>query len=392
MSKSRYLQGRGPMTGTDGVRGQGKVELEEVANGLAGQKPFGEIIGRSQVIRLQIEKARRFARYDSAVLICGETGTGKGIFARAIHLAGSRSEQPFVRVNCGALPADLIENELFGHVAGAFTGAVCAKTGLIEQAQGGTLFLDEINSVPVGAQPKLLHFLDEGECRRLGSACSRRFDVRVISASNSSLPEAVRVGQFRKDLYFRLNVLSVHLPALRQRREDIPLLADYLLVQLRLRLGARQAACPASGGFNDLPRSFTAAALKKLMDYDWPGNVRELRKVIEMALVLSDGAQVEVQDLRLDSAAFTPPADEESFNASKARVVWEFEHSYLKEILARYAENITCAAKAAGKNRRAFFELLRKHNLLAPSPGEVAKPTEERLEGTDGRGDLRHGG
>ncbi len=341
---------------------------------------------------MQIEKARRFARYDSAVLICGETGTGKGIFARAIHLAGSRSEQPFVRVNCGALPADLIENELFGHVAGAFTGAVCAKTGLIEQAQGGTLFLDEINSVPVDAQPKLLHFLDEGECRRLGSACSRRFDVRVISASNSSLPEAVRGGQFRKDLYFRLNVLSVHLPALRHRREDIPLLADYLLVQLRLRLGARQAACPASGGFNDLPRSFTAAALKKLMDYDWPGNVRELRKVIEMALVLSDGAQVEVQDLRLDSAAFTPPADEESFNASKARVVWEFEHSYLKEILARYAENITCAAKAAGKNRRAFFELLRKHNLLAPSPGEVAKPTEERLEGTDGRGDLRHGG
>ncbi len=391
MSKPRYVQGHAPNTGTTSVSGQGRAELERVANGLTGQRAFEQIIGRSQAIRSQIEKARRYAGYDLAVLICGETGTGKGIFALAIHQAGSRSAQPFVTVNCGALPADLVENELFGHVAGAFTGAGSAQNGLIEQAQGGTLFLDEINSLPIAAQPKLLRFLDEGECRRLGSACSRRIDVRVISASNSNLPRAVRGGQFREDLYFRLNVLSMDLPALRQRREDIPLLADYLLVRLGPRLTAPQAASPRSARLNGLPSGFTAGALKKLKDYDWPGNVRELKQVIEKALVLSDGAQVDAQDLRLDSAPFTPAGVEGSFNAQKARVVREFECSYLKDILARSGGNITCAAKAAGKDRRAFFELLRKHNLLTHATGEVAEVTRERLNATHGRGDLRHG-
>ena len=382
MSKSRYLQGRGPMTGTSSARGQGRAELEPVANGLSGQSPFGQIIGRSQAIRSEIEKIQPYAHSDSPVLIFGETGTGKEIFARAIHDSGPRCPQRFVAVY-GALPVELVENELFGHVLGAFTGASRPHNGLIEQAHNGTLFLDEIDSFALIAQPKLLRFLEDGQCRALGSALSRRFDVRVISASNSNLEEAVRAGHFRADLYFRLNVLTVTLPPLRQRREDIPLLADFLLARLKLRLTSNTVAWPpdphhpiglAEGpahghlskraNLDELPASFTPGAFKKLMDYNWPGNIRELANVIERAVTLSTGAVLDERDFDLSELnQLNPAAAGECLDAQVA----SFQCVCLKEFLARNGGNITRAAKAAGKSRRAFFELLRKHRLLLPT-------------------------
>jgi len=283
----------------------------------------------------------------------------------------------------GALPVELVENELFGHVLGAFTGASRPHNGLIEQAHNGTLFLDEIESFAMIAQPKLLRFLEDGECRALGSALSRRFDVRVISASNRNLEEAVRAGHFRADLYFRLNVLTVTLPPLRQRREDIPLLAGFLLARLRLRLtsntpdpspdppppngwgeGGGHANLSQRANLNELPASFTPGAFKKLMDYDWPGNVRELANVIERAVVLSTATVLEEQDFDLcELNQLNPAAAGQCLDAQVA----SFQCVCLKEFLARNGGNITRAAEAAGKSRRAFFELLRKHHLTHPT-------------------------
>jgi len=370
------------MTGATSARGQGRVELGPDANGLSGQRLLGQIIGRSQAIRSQIEKIQPYARSDFPVLIIGETGTGKEIFARAIHDSGPRCAQRFVAVY-GALPVELVENELFGHVLGAFTGASRPHNGLIEQAHGGTLFLDEIDSFAMVAQPKLLRLLEDGQCRALGSALSRRFDVRVISASNRNLEEAIRGGHFRADLYFRLNVLTLTLPPLRQRREDIPLLADFLLARLRLRLTSNTPASspdphppigwgegPAHGhlsqraNLDELPASFTPGAFKKLMDYNWPGNVRELANVIERAVTLSTATVLGEQDFDLSEPnQLSPAAAGQSLDARVAR----FQCDCLKEFLAGNGGNITRAAEAAGKSRRAFFELLRKHHLTHPT-------------------------
>ncbi len=382
MSRARYLQKGGPITGSTSVMGQAGAELEAVADGLTGQRLFGQIIGRSQAIRAQIDKIQPYACSDFPVLIIGETGTGKEVFARAIHDSGPRCAQRFVAVY-GALPVELVENELFGHVLGAFTGASRPHSGLIEQAHGGTLFLDEIDSFALIAQPKLLRFLEDGQCRALGSALSRRFDVRVISASNRNLEEAVRAGHFRADLYFRLNVLTLTLPPLRQRREDIPLLADFLLARLRLRLTSNtpdwspEAHLPIGSGegtghghlsqranLDELPASFTPGAFKKLMGYNWPGNIRELANVIERAVTLSTRAVLDERDFDLcELNQLNPAAAGQCFDAQVA----SFQCVCLKEFLARNGGNITRAAEAVGKSRRAFFELLRKHHLTQPT-------------------------
>jgi DNA-binding NtrC family response regulator len=308
-----------------------------------------QIIGENPKIRVEIEKVRRYAKCDAAVLISGETGTGKEVFARAVHYTGPRAPHPFLPVNCAALPSELVENELFGHEPGAFTGASRVHRGLIQQAEGGTLFLDEIDSLPVPMQAKFLRFLQEREYRPLGASRDRRADVRIISASNGDLSAAVRAGQFRQDLYFRLNVLSLNLPPLRERRDDIPLLANHLLLKHRISL-----TLP--------PASFSSAAIRKLMNHDWPGNVRELENVVERALVLSEGKTVEDRDVDLPvpHSAF----EGESFKAQKLRVVSAFERDYLQNAMARHGGNITHAAKFANKNRRAFFALLKKHNLI----------------------------
>jgi DNA-binding NtrC family response regulator len=325
-----------------------QTESEIAAAALTVQENLAGIVGCSAALRCQIEKVQRFALCDAAVLIFGETGTGKEVFARAIHYAGRRSSNPFVPVNCAALPLELVENELFGHESGAFTGAQRVRAGLIEQAEKGTLFLDEIDALPMSAQAKLLRFLQEQEYRPLGAGRAKKANVRVISASNSDLAAAIKSGRFRQDLYFRLNVLAVSLPPLRERPEDVPLLAHHLL--------SRHTSKAGRPFF-----TFTPGALRKLKSYTWPGNVRELENVIERGLALCTGDVIDESLVEIPNNGAMLEGD--SFKIQKARAIYEFEHRYLERALAQHGGNITRAAKSAAKNRRAFFHLLRKHNL-----------------------------
>jgi DNA-binding NtrC family response regulator len=262
-------------------------ETERVEKALKREFGLRDIVGRSAAIRAQIAQARRFARSDAPVLIVGETGTGKEVFARAIHYDGLGSGRRFMPVNCGALPVELVENELFGHESEAFSGARRSHQGLIEQAEGGTVFLDEIGTLPLPAQTKLLRFLQDHKYRPLGGNRDRTADVRIISASNADLACA---NKFRQDLYYRLNVLTLNLPALRERREDVPILAQHLLQHQCQRLG-------------QTGREFSAAALDKLLGHNWPGNVRELENVIRQAIALSDRKTIEERDLVLPVTA-----------------------------------------------------------------------------------------
>ncbi len=285
------------------------------------------------------------------VLIVGETGTGKEVCAQAVHYLSARAARPMVAVNCGAIPAELVEAELFGHVKGAYTTAHASRSGLVQEAEGGTLFLDDVDCLPLQAQAKLLRFLQEHEYRPLGSNAVRRADVRVVAASNCDLYALSRQDRFRQDLYFRLNVLNIALPPLRDRREDLPVLALHFA-----RSFAREFDRPA--------RTLSSAALAKLAQHDWPGNVRELQHVIERAVVLASGALLGAADIDIDLAA--PSRDDGlqvSFRDAKKRVVDAFERDYIERLLEAHAGNITNAARVAKKDRRALFELIRKHHI-----------------------------
>lgn len=300
------------------------------------------------------QRIRKIAACDSTVLIQGETGTGKEVCAQAIHYLSARVGKPCVAINCGAIPTELIESELFGHVKGAFTAAGQPRAGLIREAEGGSLFLDDIDCLPLAAQAKLLRFLQEREYRCLGANTVLHADVRVIAASNRPLADLVQQGQFRADLFYRLNVLTLALPPLRERREDIEPLASHFLRQCALEQGRPAHAGPG----------LSHGALLRLLSHAWPGNVRELRHVLERALLLSDGADIQAEDIELDSADASQQALE-SFQAMKARVVHDFERHYIATLLAHNQGNVTAAARAAGKHRRAFFELMRKHRITA---------------------------
>jgi DNA-binding NtrC family response regulator len=288
------------------------------------------------------------ASSDVSVHISGETGTGKELCARAIHYLSPRADKPFLPVNCGAIPVDLVENELFGHVRGAFTGATLSHGGLIHEANGGTLLLDEIDCLPLSAQVKLLRFVQEKEYRQLGSAKVRQADVRIIAATNTDLARAVRDGAFREDLFYRLSIVHLGLPPLRERPEDIPLLARHFLAECAEELG-KQAT------------DFTPAAMRSLTGYSWPGNVRELENVVKRAVIFSQGAEINVDALDLPGAA--PSAPPESFRREKTKAIEEFEKRYMQRLLQECQGNITRAAKAAQKNRRAFWELIRKYHI-----------------------------
>ena len=299
----------------------------------------------------------------STVLISGETGTGKELIARAIHYSGERRGKPFVPVNCAAMPDPLIENELFGHSKGAFTGALIEKPGLLHEADGGTLFLDEINSLSMAVQSKLLRLLQDQEFRPLGSTKSRKVDVKIIAATNTDLRYLIETRQFREDLFYRLNVLSVALPPLRDRKEDILLLASHFLKVYAKEFGR---------GALTLGHSTKA----KLMGYAWPGNVRELQGVIQRAVAMASSERIEAQDLDLPETAGPELAgptmtllsrglasNESSFQTMKTKVIEEFERAYLSELLSTHHGNISKAARAAKKERRAFQRLLQKHRL-----------------------------
>ena len=306
------------------------------------------MVGQAPNFLAEIKKIPLIARCDSRVLISGETGTGKEMCARAIHYLSPRKSGPFVSVNCGAIPTELVENELFGHERGAFTGANTSKQGLIQEAEAGTIFLDEIDCLPPMSQVKLLRFLQEKEYRRLGSSKTRQADVRVLAATNAPLEEALHSGRIRQDLYYRLNVFSISLPPLRERRSDIPTLVQHFIAKY-------------STEGNQRTIRISAAALQKLVFYDWPGNVRELEHTIERAVMFCETGTLVEADIVLPVQRRWSPA--ESFQKAKAKVIEQFEKEYIQNLLLSYGGNISRAAQAANKNRRAFWELIRKHRL-----------------------------
>jgi transcriptional regulator with PAS, ATPase and Fis domain len=307
------------------------------------------LIGKSTVFLKEIQKLPTVATCSYTVLISGETGTGKEVFARAIHCLSRRANGPFISVNCGAIPSELAENELFGHRTGAFTGATSLKEGLVQEADKGTLFLDEVDSLPPLVQVKLLRFIQDRTYRPLGSATERQLDVRIIAAMGTNPEEAVRSSRLRHDLFYRLNVISIKMPPLRDRLVDIPLLARHFLQKYGLELSRN-----ANG--------FSKGAMQKLTFYDWPGNVRELQHIVERAVVLSNNGKI-IQDTDIELPDFEPSKDENSFREVKQRLVNKFERTYLTRMLMAHHGNISNAAQAAQKPRRAFWELIRKHKI-----------------------------
>ena len=258
-----------------------EAEVAYLREELRSRSDFAEIVGESDAIWKVLRSVDMVASTDSTVLILGETGTGKELVARAIHKNSQRNNNPFVRVNCAALPESLLESELFGHEHGAFTGAAQQRTGRFELADGGTIFLDEIGEMPLAAQSRLLRVLQEQELERVGSSQTIRIDTRVLAATNRRLLDMVDEGTFREDLYYRLNVFPIPLPALRNRKEDIPTLVRFFLSKLASRLGRNMEDVPA-------------AVLRTLQDYNWPGNVRELENIVERAMILSTGKTLQL--------------------------------------------------------------------------------------------------
>jgi len=327
---------------------------EEVEVPLSRRTRFGDLLGHSSAMRLVFAILERVADTNCTVLVEGESGTGKELAARALHQGSSRRGEPFVAVDCGALPDNLIESELFGHARGAFTGASSARAGLFEEAQGGTLFLDEIGELPLELQPKLLRALETRSVRRLGESQPRPVDVRLVAATNRNLAQEVAAKRFREDLFFRLGVVRVRMPSLRERREEIPRLVSHFMAQL--------GRDPSEG----LP---DPSVMGLLAEYPWPGNVRELRNVVER-LVLLPGMQ---PDFYLDGQSATAgdgaPARadlidlERGFHEGKREITERFEREYLARQLRRCKGNVSELARVSGLSRQSCHRLLARYGL-----------------------------
>jgi two-component system response regulator GlrR len=304
-----------------------------------------DIISQSPLMADLLAKTKLAAESGSAVLILGESGTGKEMLAKAIHRASARAEKPFVAVNCGAIPDTLLESELFGHSKGAFTGALKDYPGLFRSAQGGTLFLDEIGDMPLALQVKLLRVLQEKRMRPVGSVEAIDIDVRIISATHRRLEEEISAGRFREDLYYRLNVVSLELPSLSERREDIPLLAQYFLQELVEKTGKKVTG-------------FAPEAMETLLAAAWPGNVRQLYNVVEQAVALSTNPVISA--LQLSNAIQENPENIPSFSEARRN----FEQQYLVRLMQITQGNVSHAARIAGRNRTEFYKLLRRHHIF----------------------------
>ncbi|WP_460036181.1 sigma-54 interaction domain-containing protein [Methylothermus subterraneus] len=302
------------------------------------------LIGRSDAFTQILDFIDKVASVQAPVLILGETGTGKEVAARAIHYRSPNRTHPFVPFNCGGVPAELLENELFGHEAGAFTSAQKRQAGLVAQAEGGCLFLDEIDALPLQAQAALLRFLQDHRYRPLGSSHLNQAHVRILAASNADLVTRVTEGRFREDLWYRLNVLTLTLPPLRERREDIPLLAEHFLQRF-------------SQIYRRPVRPFSARSLTRLMRYPWPGNVRELENWVHRTVLLGE--------VQLPGEEEPQSSTGRSFQAKKSEAVARFEREYLTELMHLAHGNVSQAAKIAGKERRCLGKLLKKHGLCA---------------------------
>jgi DNA-binding NtrC family response regulator len=315
-------------------------ENRKLREELGHRYEFDNIIGRSTAMQEIFATIERVAPTRATVLLAGESGVGKDLIARAIHYKSPRRDRPFVKINCTALPENLMESELFGYEKGAFTGANATKPGRFEQADTGTAFLDEIGDVPAAIQVKLLRVLQEREFERLGSNKTRHIDVRIIAATNQDLRAALEQGTFREDLYYRLNVVPLNIPPLRERTEDIPFLAEHFVKKL-----AAANASPVE--------SITEEAIRRLLGYHWPGNVRELENVIERSLVLCSGTRLDAADIRLDTAPRARERSAEDF-LPEGLSLDEYEQSIIREALRRAAGNKSQAARLLGLTRNAL--------------------------------------
>jgi len=331
-----------------------RVENAHLKREAKGRYRFDEIIGNSTALHRSLELVERVVGSDSTVLITGETGTGKELIARAIHYNSARADKPYISENCGAIAPELLTSELFGHRRGAFTGATEDRAGLFEVADGGTLFLDEIGDCPADLQTRLLRVLDSGELRRVGDSQPIKVDVRVVAATHHDLEADVTAGKFRRDLLYRLNVFSLHLPPLRERKEDIPLLVDHFLAARRARTGKH-----VSG--------FTSEALHALARHDFPGNVRELQNDVERAVTLADDGAYITPDLLLPKFAATDTVLSKRGNGLP-HAVEEFEAQYITETMRRTGYNQTHAAIELGIARRTLIDKLNKYGIRRPDP------------------------
>jgi transcriptional regulator with PAS, ATPase and Fis domain len=298
-----------------------------------------------------LHTVQRVAPTRTTVLLVGESGVGKDLIARALHYHSPRRDKPFVKINCGAIPETLMESELFGYEKGAFTGATSSKPGKFEQADGGTVFLDEIGEVPLATQVKLLRVLQEREFERLGSNRSRQVDVRVIAATNADLRHAIQQGAFREDLFYRLNVMPIEIPPLRQRRQDIPLLVERFLARFALELGS-----PVDSVSDD--------AMKVLVNYDWPGNIRQLENVLERSILLCQGRRLEAADIRLDPQRDPKPVPD-GFFLPDGMTLDEYEQAIVREALRRANGNKSQAARLLGLTRNALRYRLSQMGIQA---------------------------
>jgi len=319
-----------------------REENRQLKAELSSRYKFDNLIGRSEGMREIFVTLDRVAPTRATVLLCGESGVGKDMIARALHHHSPRKDKPFVKINCTAIPENLMESELFGYEKGAFTGANMTKPGKFEQADGGTVFLDEIGDVPGSVQVKLLRILQEREFERLGSNKTRHIDVRVVAATNVDLRAALEQGTFREDLYYRLNVLPINVPPLRDRKEDIPFLAEHFVKKLSKDLGSSV-------------QSISEEAIQRLKQYHWPGNVRELENVMERSMVLASGAVLEPADIRLDTAPKRTPASGggDAF-LPEGMTLDEHEQAIIREALKRADGNKSQAARLLGLTRNAL--------------------------------------
>jgi len=315
---------------------------------------FTNIVSKNEKMQKIFEVIKKVAQYKSTILISGESGTGKELVARALHYNSDRSQRPFIPVNCGAIPENLLESELFGHVKGAFTDAIRTKKGLFEEADGGTLFLDEIGELPLQLQVKLLRVLQDGEIRRVGESKSIQVDVRIVTATVKDLTKEVNEGRFREDLFYRLNVLPIHIPPLRERKEDVPLLIDHFISKY-------------SQSMNKNVVGIHPKALDAMMSYHWYGNVRELENTIERAIVLTDGDNIELENLPVEIQDFRngirlAPLAEEEYSIKKASRFLEM--NLIKKALKKTKGNHTQASRLLEISHRALLYKIKEYEIV----------------------------